>query len=120
MKTMAIEIKTSTEKEKQPNGKLENGKIDTNKLSKMQHWETCLEIVNLTLRDMADRARSLTNIYIRENAVKAIFHKKIMGRNFPHLFKDVKLQMQELQQISSRITFTKHKGMADKQKKKKI
>lgn len=37
MKTMAIEIKTSTEKEKQPNGKLENGKIDTNKLSKMQH-----------------------------------------------------------------------------------
>ena len=37
MKTMAIEIKTSTEKETQPNGKLENGKTDTNKLSKMQH-----------------------------------------------------------------------------------
>ena len=75
--------------------------------------------MNLTLSDMADRARSLTNIYIRENGVKAIFHKKIMGRNFPHLFKDVKLQTQELQQVSNRITFTKHKAMAEKQKKKK-
>ena len=90
MKTMAIEIKTSTENEPQPNGKLENGKIDTNKLSKMQHWETCSEIVNITLRDMADRARSLTNIYTRENGAKAIFHKKIMGQDFPHLFKDIK------------------------------
>ena len=61
---------------------------------------------------MADRARSLTNIYIRENGAKAIFHKKTMGQNFPHLFKDIKLQAQESQQISSRITFTEHKETA--------
>lgn len=92
MKTMAVEIKTSTENEPQPNGKWENGKLDTNKLSKMQQWETCSEVVNITLRNMADRARSLTNIYIRENGAKAIFHKKTMGQSFPDLFKDIKLQ----------------------------
>lgn len=42
-----------------------------------------------------------------------------MGWNFPHLSKDVKLQTQELQQNSSRITVTKHKGMEENQKKKK-
>ena len=68
---------------------------------------------------MADRARSLTNIYIRENGAKAIFHKKIMGQNFPHLFKDIKFQAQESQQISSRITLTKYKEMAKKKKKEK-
>lgn len=86
-----MKLKTSTENEPQPNGKWENGKLDTNKLSKMQHWETC-SVVNITLRNMADRARSLTNIYIRENGAKAIFHKKTMGQSFPHLFKDIKLQ----------------------------
>lgn len=76
MKTMAIEIKSSIENETQPNGKLKNGKIDINKSFKMQHWEICLEIVNLTLRDTADRVRRLINIYIRENGLRAIFTRK--------------------------------------------
>lgn len=57
MKTMADLRKLKPQRnEPQPNGKWENGKLDTNKLSKMQHWETCSEVVNITLRNMADRA----------------------------------------------------------------
>lgn len=41
-----------------------------------------------------------------------------MGWNFPDLFKAIKLQNQKSQQISSRINFTKHKRMAENQKKR--
>lgn len=42
-----------------------------------------------------------------------------MSWNFPDLFKAIKLQTQKLQQISGRITFPKHDGMAENQKKKR-
>lgn len=45
-------------------------------------------------------------------------YEKIMGWNFPDLFKAIKLQNQKSQQISSRINFTKHKRMAENQKKR--